>query len=147
MQTMNHKVDFKTMVRAEPEKVYDALTTPEGLDGWFTTGAEVDAVPGGSITLRWKDWGYDQYNGDSGGPVLEAERPGRFVFKWQSDDKRYLTTVSISIETHPEGTLVSLTEEGYEDSPAGHQDLLNRCTGWGEALTLMKFWVEHGVRY
>ena len=27
------------------------------------------------------------------------------------------------------------------------QDLLNRATGWGCVLTLMKFYLEHGVTY
>ena len=41
-----------TLVRAKPEKVYDALTTGEGLDAWFTVGSEVDARPGGSPLRR-----------------------------------------------------------------------------------------------
>jgi hypothetical protein len=29
----------------------------------------------------------------------------------------------------------------------GKQDLLNRVVGWAEVLTLLKFYIEHGVTY
>jgi uncharacterized protein YndB with AHSA1/START domain len=33
------KVQFKTLIRAEPERVYAALATAKGLDAWFTNGS------------------------------------------------------------------------------------------------------------
>lgn len=70
-----------TFVAAAPEKVYDAIATAEGLEAWFTHGATVDARRNGSILFRWKDWGPDHFTGEDGGPVLEAQRPSRFVFQ------------------------------------------------------------------
>ncbi|MGH9833014.1 MAG: SRPBCC family protein [Blastocatellia bacterium] len=144
---IDEKVRFTTLVRATPERVYDAIATADGLNGWFTTSASVDASPGGEIRLRWIDWGYCHYTGENGGPVLEARRPERFVFQWQVDTDSYNTTVEIDFEPVEEGTIVRLVEYSYEDSPTGLKDMLARASGWGEALTLMKFYVEHGVRY
>ena len=141
------KVNFGLLVRATPARVYDALTTSDGLDAWFTEGASVDARPGGSIRFRWKNWGPFEYTGENGGPVLEAKRPERFVFQWKADSGGYSTTVEIGFEPRETGTFVRLVEYGYEEGPTGLQDLLNRATGWGCVLTLMKFYVEHGVRY
>ncbi|MEW6211523.1 MAG: SRPBCC domain-containing protein [Acidobacteriota bacterium] len=146
-KTMDEKVNVRILVRATPERAYDALATADGLDGWFTTGASLDAREGGRIDFRWKDWGVDRYTGENGGPVLEARRPERFVFQWRVDSDSYNTTVEITFKQVEEGTVVHLIESGYEDSPTGLKDLLARATGWGEALTLMKFYVEHGVRY
>ena len=147
MIKLKHKVDFSIHVRATPEKVYDAMTTAHGLDGWFTQGAEVQAEPGGMIQFRWKDWGPESYTGQNGGSVLEAQRPERFVFCWTADSGRYDTTVEIDFTPHEKGTLVHLIEYDYEDSPDGMQDLLNRVSGWAHVLTLMKFYVEHGLKY
>jgi phosphoribosylformimino-5-aminoimidazole carboxamide ribonucleotide (ProFAR) isomerase len=58
-----------------------------------------------------------------------------------------MTTVTIDIEAHEEGSVVRLVEGIYEDDEIGNQDMLNRASGWAQALTLMKFWVEHGVKY
>ena len=145
--TADRNATFATLVRSTPERAYDALATAQGLDGWFTTGASVDTRPGGSIVFRWKDWGLERFTGENGGPVLEAVRPKRFVFRWKADSGGYRTTVEIDFEPHAEGTLVRLVESGYPDGPVGLQDLMNRHAGWAQALTLMKFYVEHGVRY
>ncbi len=51
------EIKQSTFIRANPEKVYDAIATAEGLDSWFTDGSEVDARPGGRIKFVWKDWG------------------------------------------------------------------------------------------
>ena len=140
--TIGQKVEFATLVRAEPERVYDALTTAEGLDGWFTKGSSVDARPGGKIKFRWEDWGYQHYSGEDGGPVLEAKRPERFAFQWKVDTGSYNTTVEIIFEPFEDGTLVKLVEHGFHDTATGLKDMLTRAAGWGEALTLMKFHVE-----
>jgi uncharacterized protein YndB with AHSA1/START domain len=50
-------IEHRTLVRAPREAVYRALTTADGLDEWFTTGAEVVPEPGGIMHLRWREWG------------------------------------------------------------------------------------------
>jgi uncharacterized protein YndB with AHSA1/START domain len=132
----------ETLVRAEAERVYDAFATAEGLDGWFTSGAGVDARPGGEIRFRWKDWGPSRITAEDGGPVLEAERPRRFVFQWSPDDPSYATTVELTFEPVAEGTVVRVRESGYRDTPSGRRKMLECAAGWGEALTLCKFYVE-----
>ena len=136
-----------TLVRAKPEVVYDALTTGSGLDAWFTVGSEVDARPGGKIIFRWKRWGPDKYTNDAQGTVVEAKRPERFVFQWKADNPSYATTIEMDFEEVEEGTVVRLREHGYQDTPSGRSAMLECAAGWGEALTLMKYYVEHGVTY
>jgi uncharacterized protein YndB with AHSA1/START domain len=131
-----------TFVRAPAERVYDGIATAAGLDGWFTAGAEVDARPGGRIVFRWKDFGPDKVTGSDAGPVLEAARPRRFVFRWSPDNADYQTTVEINFEPAEGGTVIRLREHGYHDTPAGLRAMLLCAAGWGEALTLWKFWVE-----
>ena len=143
----DRQVNLSTLVRATPERVYDAIATAKGLDGWFTRGAMVDARPGGIMHFRWKDHGVEHYNGENQGSVLEAHRPNRFAFRWKADSGNYDTTVEMNFEKVTEGTVVRLLEYGYEDGPVGLQDYVNRVGGWAEALTLMKFYVEHGLTY
>jgi len=107
-----------TLVRAGIEEVYDAIATARGLDGWFTSGAEVDARPAGSI-----------------------------VFRWHPDSQAYATTVEIDLETTEGGTIIRLREFGFHDTPNGLRAMLDCSAGWGEALTLWKYHVEHGIRY
>jgi uncharacterized protein YndB with AHSA1/START domain len=131
-------------IRAERPAVYDALTTTAGLDAWFTTGAEIDLHPGGAIHFRWRDWGPDRITDDAPGTVVEVRRPERFVFRWWQD---HPTTVEFDFETVAGGTVIRLQERGYADTAEGRRRCLECATGWGEALTLLKFYVEHGLRY
>lgn len=146
VKLIDSEISYSVLVRAPPEQVYDAIASAEGLDGWFTSGAEVDARPGGRILFRWKDWGPERITGEDGGPVLEAKRPNRFVFQWQPDSS-YFTTVEISLEPTDKGTIIRLREYGYHNTPSGLKAMLNCASGWGEALALCKFYVEHGLRY
>ncbi|MEW6129366.1 MAG: SRPBCC domain-containing protein [Acidobacteriota bacterium] len=142
----DEKVSFQILVRATPERVYDAMATREGLNGWFTADSLIEA-PDGKLFLRWENWGVEHYTGESHGKVLEARRGKRFAFKWPVDIGNYLTTVEIDFEPANEGTIVRLIEYGYEENADKLQNMLNRAGGWGEALTLMKFYVEHGLTY
>ena len=140
-------IHHDTLIRAAPERVYQTLTTAEGWDAWFTSGAKVDARPGGRIEFRWRDWGPDKVTTEDGGPVLEAIPGRRFVFQWHPDDNTYATTVEIDIQPAPDGAIVRIKESGYQDTPGGREAFANCAAGWGEALTLLKFYLEHGLRY
>jgi len=79
--------------------------------------------------------------------VLEAHRPSRFVFQWYPDQSFYATTVEVDFKAREGGTVIRLREYGYEDTSSGRREMLECACGWGEALTLLKFYVEHGIRY
>jgi len=144
MEIIEIPITQKTLIRADIEKVFRAIATGEGLDEWFTRGSSVDHFEGGKIRFVWSDWGPERVNTEAGGPVLEYDEPKRFVFKWWSTKP---TKVEIDLEETDDGTLVSLKESGYENSEEGIDRCLECATGWGEALTLMKFYLEHGVTY
>lgn len=133
-----------TYIKSAPERVYQTLTTSEGWDAWFTQGTSIDPRPNGKIILRWKDFAAEHWTMEDGGPVLAAEPNRKFVFQWSPG--KAPTTVTILLKQLGEGTRVELTESGYttEDDPV---TLVNCAAGWGEALTLLKFYLEHGITY
>ncbi len=147
VETLEEKVTFSILIRDKRERVYDALTTADGLDAWFTSGASVDARPGGEIHFRWKDWGIERVTAENSGPVLEAVKPERFVFQWNSDDNSFMTTVEMDFAEFDKGTIVRLVEHGFPGTPQGTKNLSERASGWGHVMTLMKFYLEYGVKY
>ena len=48
-----HRVGIKT----SPDKVYEALATPDGVAGWWTTETTGDSKAGGTIRCRFTDDG------------------------------------------------------------------------------------------
>jgi uncharacterized protein YndB with AHSA1/START domain len=131
----------KEFIRAPREKVYDAFATTDGLNAWFTEGGSVDARAGGAMKFKFVDWGPDKINVEFAGRVVEARRPERFVYQWGIEKPETTTTVTLTFEEHDGGTIVEVRESGFAEI----KNALGNSAGWGEALTLAKFWVEHGI--
>jgi uncharacterized protein YndB with AHSA1/START domain len=136
-------IRYTTYVDAPPQTVYDTLTTASGWDAWFTQGASVDARPGGFIQFRWADFGGDGVTAEDGGEVLEATPPQRFVFQWTPGEST--TTVEFDLEARGQGTYLRVTESGHSWSQRDLEALVECAGGWGEALTLLKVYLEHGI--
>ncbi|MFG2087765.1 SRPBCC domain-containing protein [Spirillospora sp. NPDC048824] len=117
-----------------PEKVWAALTTPEGLGGWFGSSAEVDDLrPGGQARVRW---GQDEENILC---IQVVEPPRRFAYTWAieglppSDPRR--THVEFTLEPTPAGTRLTVVETGFaqlpDDLTAAYE---GNVTGWRTKL-------------
>jgi len=100
------KVSHSTLIRADPLRVYLALTTAEGDDAWFATGANVNARPGREIHFRWVNWGPGHSSTQATGLVLEAIPGSRFIFQCHPDLTDYATTVEINLAPIEGGTIV-----------------------------------------
>ncbi|MEM9553619.1 MAG: SRPBCC domain-containing protein [Acidobacteriota bacterium] len=135
----------RTYIEAPPDKVYDMFATAEGWDSWFTQGTTIDPRPGGSLQLRWVHFGAGRWTTEDGGTVLIADPPRRFCFQWTPGSKP--TTVDLLLTPAGSGTQVLVTESGYPRNDPDLKSLIDCAAGWGEALTLVKFFLEEGVTY
>jgi len=144
-RTLDQKIKQRTFIAASPEKVYATITSAKEWDSFFTTGMRLDPRPGGRCVFAWENWGPDSYTLTASGEVLETEPPHRFTFKWGSKGKE--TRVNFDLVEKNGGTVVTLTEDGYRDDPEGRAMIMECASGWGEALTLLKFYIEHGITY
>jgi uncharacterized protein YndB with AHSA1/START domain len=145
--SFGHSIKQRTFVAAPPEKVYDTITSASEWDKFFTTGMTLDPAVGGKCLFRWKDWGPDFYSVEADGDVLAADRPDRFAFKWYSCGREHPTTITFSLEAKYGGTVLTIEESGHPDTERGRAMIVECASGWGEAATLLKFYLEHGVTY
>jgi uncharacterized protein YndB with AHSA1/START domain len=138
-------IHHQTFIRTSAERIFAHVATAEGWDAWFTQGTSLD-LDAKQITLRWKNFGPHQLTLEDGGPILTYQPPRRFAFEW-SPLKGHPTKVTIVITPVENGSVVTLRETGYPDTDIAKQIMLGCATGWGEALTLLKFYLEHGIKY
>ena len=138
-------IEHTVYIETPLEKVFQTLTTSEGWDAWFTNGTEIDLKPGGHIRLRWKNFGVGHYTTEDGGKILAIIPNEKFSFQWSPASAP--TTVTFNLEKLGSGTKVSLTESGYSTSDKDLEALVGCAVGWGEALTLLKVYLEHKVIY
>jgi uncharacterized protein YndB with AHSA1/START domain len=95
-------VTREVLLEAEPEVVWSALTDPEELSEWLAADVEVDARPGGELTVT-------DGEGERTGFVEEADEPRRLSF-WWSREGEDATRVELDLEEEAGGTLVRVTE-------------------------------------
>ena len=139
-------VEQAIYIDAPPEHVYATLTTAAGWNAWFTHEAAIDLAPGGKLKFHWKDWGPDGITTDAEGMVRAFEPGRRFVMDWESGAEAW-TTVTFDLETRGSGTVVRLREAGFALTERDLRVLVATALGWGEALALLKFYLEHGLTY
>jgi len=134
-------------ISAPVEKVYDTITSGNGWNAFFTHSTEVDPKPDGKIVFRWKDWGPNFYTNEAEGVVVNGERPCLFSFQWYPIGKDNPTTITFKLTEKYGGTVIELTEDGYTDTEQSREMILQCASGWSEALTLLKFYLEYGAIY
>jgi uncharacterized protein YndB with AHSA1/START domain len=98
-----------------PAKVWDALTTSEGLSAWFGHKATIDLRPGGAAQMRFKSGLTVDMR------VERVEEPAVFGFTWRlpdlpEDDPRR-TYVEFTLEAVGAGTRLQVVETGFAQLP------------------------------
>ena len=82
LTTIKTPIKFKVLIRATQEAAFNGLATAEGLDKWCTKGSSIDRhKSGGTLTLKWINWGVDNITGTIHCPIIEYSFPDIFVGK------------------------------------------------------------------
>ena len=125
-------------IRARPQIVFDAVTTPEGIAQWWGPDAgpvliaESDPRVGGRYRVRFLRM-FDNTEYESSGEFLEIVRPGRVVMSWhwtgRSEDPGE-SRVEITLKTIPEGTELTFIHSQLRDE----ESRLSHEGGWTGAL-------------
>ena len=131
------------IVRAGAAAVWEALSTREGWEGWFSNRCLVDLRPGGFLHFRWRDFGPERFTGDSRADVESVEPRRGLAFHWQGHPSKERTRVRFRLEPRGPITVVRVEETGFGDL----QHALDNSGGWGACLANLKVWVEHGIRF
>ena len=104
--------------------------------------------PGGEIYFRWADCGAEKnINADATGRGDRGEAARALCVRMAGRGEGHSTKVEIILEKREGGTLLRLREYGFLDSDASRKHMVGNASGWGEALTLVKIWLEHGIHY
>jgi uncharacterized protein YndB with AHSA1/START domain len=133
MPDILHKVGIRS---SSPKDAYKALTTLEGLSGWWTGDTQGESKVGGVIRFRF---------GDHGGFDMKvtALDPARRVLWDVLDGPGEWIGTKIHFELRQEGdfTIVLFTHEGWKEPT----ESMHHCsTKWATFLMSLKSLVETG---
>jgi uncharacterized protein YndB with AHSA1/START domain len=121
---------------SSPQRVYDALTTLDGLSGWWAEKTTGDTDPGGVIEFRFGPGGIDM-------KVVELD-PGRLV-RWEvvgGPEEWIGTEVRFDIRQDGDWTIVLFRHEGWREPV----EFMSHCsTKWATYLVSLKQLLETGT--
>ncbi len=129
------RIERTVELRQSPQRVWDAVTTADGLAAWFGDSVEIDLRPGGEARMTWDE------SGDVASMRVErVEEPTVFGFTWHvhglpEDDPRR-TYVEFTLEPTADGTRLTVTESGFAQlAPEQHDAAFGGNTrGWQHEL-------------
>jgi uncharacterized protein YndB with AHSA1/START domain len=125
-------------IKARPQIVFDAVTTPEGITQWWgpdagpVLAAEVDLRVGGRYRVRFLRM-LDSTEYESSGEFLEIVRPQLVVMSWRWRDHvpdAGESRLQFELKAIPEGTELTLIHAQLQDEETrlSHED------GWAGSL-------------
>jgi uncharacterized protein YndB with AHSA1/START domain len=128
------RIERTVEIAHPPATVWAALTTAEGLTGWFGHQATIDLRPGGSAQMTWT-------SGERADMRIErVEEPRVFGFTWHiyglPDDDPRRTYVEFTLEPLEAGTRLRVVESGFAQLPddAHRKAYEGNTEGWASEL-------------
>jgi uncharacterized protein YndB with AHSA1/START domain len=140
---MSSQYVYVTYIRTSPQKLWDALTSPEFQKKyWFDMHQESEWKAGSP----WKMVFSDGRVADAG-EILESDPPRRLVIKWRNEFRPELTAEGWSrcvYEIEQEGETVKLTiTHSIEKEKAKLIEAVSG--GWPKILSSLKTFLETGT--
>lgn len=142
---LKSNIVHKTIINKKPSEIFPLFSTSEGWDSWFTHGTVF--LEGKDAYFNWHEWGVEKVSLKAKVEILEIIKDKRVSFNWNFGLSAGPTKTILELSESKDGTILSVTESGYENSEEGVEALMECSTGWGEALTLIKIFAEHGISY
>jgi uncharacterized protein YndB with AHSA1/START domain len=105
-------ITFRRSLNATPWRVWEALTTGDGLTSWLAVSASVDAREGGSVEIEFDD---DQ---KVSGTITQWDPTSHFAHTWVINGA-VASDVRYSLEPLGEGTELTLVHTGLPDEMCG----------------------------
>ena len=131
-------IEKQIVLRATRSRVWRALTDPNEFGTWFRVKLETGFAPGQKATGAVTYSGYEHVRFEATVERMEQER--LFAFRWHpyavdpkvDYSKEPTTLVEFKLADHPDGTLLSVVESGFDKVPAHRRGeaFLRNSEGW-----------------
>jgi uncharacterized protein YndB with AHSA1/START domain len=132
MPDILHRVGIKS---SSPDGAYKALTTVEGLSGWWTKNTQGEGKVGGVLQFRFGAGGFDM-------KVLELQPAKRVLWQVVDGPEEWIgTKVSWDLQQQDGYTIILFKHEGWWEPV----EFMHHCsTKWAVFLMSLKSLVETG---
>ena len=134
-----HRIEKQRIIKAPKSRVWRAISDADEFGRWFRVRFEGPFRPDTHVVGVMTEPGYEGMRADFWIEKIEPEE--RLSYRWQpyspepgfDYSQEPKTLVSFALADHPEGTLLTIVEEGFDALPEGRrQDAYRRNEGGWE---------------
>ncbi len=138
-------IEREVIIEASRERVWQVLTDPQHIAGWFGDMAEMDLRPGGKAAFGWTEHGTHR------AIIDRVEPPSLLSYRWARDtdaepSSGSSTLVEFTLTEIFAGTLLRVVETGFASLHGGEQDqdqaVQENTQGWQSELAELKEYAE-----
>jgi uncharacterized protein YndB with AHSA1/START domain len=126
----------RASIKASPNDAYRALTTLDGLSGWWTDNTQGESKVGGVLQFRFFEAeGFDM-------KILELDPAKRVLWQIVEGPKEWVgTTIRWELKQEGDRTVVLFKHQGWQEPV----EFMHHCsTKWATFLMSLKALVETG---
>jgi uncharacterized protein YndB with AHSA1/START domain len=135
----------RTKIKRPVADVFDAVVSSERMLGYFVDGASSDLIEGRTVVWRWDHYGEN--------PVVVKKVVANELIELALDSKEWGKTVTEAYEVKvifefeelDDGTMLSISEEGWKSDADGLKGSHDNCSGWTHMAMCLKAYIEHGI--
>ena len=137
------------VVKAPLEKAWEAFTTKEGWEAWFSDKVTSDFQVGSPLVMYFEGYG------ENTGTVVEREEHKSFAYQWHPGEGDWTvrpdeekTTVRFTIEPVETGTKITMVESGFSKVLEGRRPKAfeDNTGGWNYMMKQIGRWLEDDIR-
>lgn len=153
MMTVQDSITREITLKAPMERVYEAISRPDGIVSWFAHGVEGETSVGSQPVFDQGEYGKLRV------AVVAAEPFHHFAYRWVSKPgmgpEGFLdnpldhpnTLVEFFLEPTEEGTRLKLVESGFASLPAEYREknAKNNSGGWEHMLGNLEKYMATGI--
>ncbi len=138
-------IEREVIIEASRERVWEVLTDPQHIAGWFGDKAEIDLRPGGKAAFGWTEHGTHR------AIIDRVDPPSLLSYRWARDTdvepaSGGATLVEFTLTEIFAGTLLRVVETGFASlhvsEPEQDKAVEENTQGWQSELAELKEYAE-----
>ena len=139
----NYRV--QTKIKRPVAEVFDAVVSSEKMKHYFIDGASSDLIEGETVIWHWNHYGEN--------PVVVRKVVANELIElaidskeWEkTKDEAYEVLVIFEFEQLEDGTMLSISEQGWKTDADGLKGSHDNCEGWTHMTMCLKAYLEHDI--
>ena len=144
-RTLTRNYTVQTRILRPVAEVFEAIVSGDTLKRYFVNGTSGDLVVGERVAWLWDDYGENT--------VVVRKIVRNELIELALDSKEWKKThseayevlVVFELEELEDGTMLSISEQGWKTDADGLKGSHDNCGGWTHMAMCLKAHLEHGI--